>query len=193
MNQPQASNITLVLDAACRGDPEAAEALLPLVYDELRGLARARLQGERPGQTLQPTDLVHEAYLRVVGDADPGWDHRGHFFAAAGRAMRRILINQARRKARLRHGGDRQRVEMDDAEPAIEPPTERILDIDRALQKLEARDPRQREIVNLRYFAGLTAQETAAVLKLSVKTVEVEWTYIKAWLQRELADSDHGC
>jgi RNA polymerase sigma factor (TIGR02999 family) len=106
--------------------------------------------------------------------------------------MRRILLNQARRKARLRHGGGRRRVELDDAEPVIEPPSDRLLDIDRALERLEARDPRQREIVNLRYFAGLTAPETAAALGLSVKTVEVEWTYMKAWLQRELADSERG-
>lgn len=192
MTELPGPTITLVLEAASRGDLKASEALLPLVYDELRKLARAKLSHEKPGQTLQPTDLVHEAYLRVVGGVDPGWDHRGHFFAAAGQAMRRILLNQARRKARLKHGGDHQRVEMDEVHPAIEPPTERLLDIDRALKKLEARDPRQREIVNLRYFAGLTAQETAAVLKLSVKTVEVEWTYIKAWLQRELADSERG-
>ena len=192
MNESPSPTITLVLEAASRGDPGAAEALLPLVYDELRRLARAKLMNERPGQTLQPTDLVHEAYLRLVGDADPGWDHRGHFFSAAGRAMRRILLNQARRKARLKHGGGRHRVELDGVDPAIDPPPARLLEVDRALRKLETRDPRQREIVNLRYFAGLTARETAAALKLSVKTVEMEWTYIRAWLQRELADSDRG-
>jgi RNA polymerase sigma factor (TIGR02999 family) len=166
--------------------PHRAEDLLPLVYQELRSLARARLARERPGQTLQPTVLVHEAYLRLVGDADPGWNGRGHFFGAAALAMRRILVEQARRKARMRHGGGQQRVELDDAEPAIEPPGEDVLAVDEAVRRLEARDPRKGRIVNLRYFAGLTTSETAEVLGVSIGTVEREWRFIKTWLQTEL-------
>lgn len=137
-------------------------------------------------QTLQPTALVHEAYLRVIGGEDPGWNSRGHFFAAAGHAMRRILVEQARRKSSQKHGGGRERVELDDAEPEFEPPQFDVLAIDEAVRKLEAKDPRKGRIVDLRYFAGLTVEETAAVLQLSVSTVEEEWRYIRSWLQREL-------
>ena len=167
---------------------QSAEELLPLVYDELRSLARARLAREAPGQTLQATALVHEAYMRLIGDADPGWNGRGHFFGAAALAMRRILVEQARRKARLRHGGGQRRLDVADAPLAIEPPGDDVLAVDHAVTRLEKEDPRKGRIVNLRYFAGLTTRETARVLGLSVGTIEREWRFIKAWLQVELAD-----
>jgi RNA polymerase sigma factor (TIGR02999 family) len=166
----------------------SAEELLPLVYDELRSLARARMAREAPGQTLQATALVHEAYLRLVGDADPGWNGRGHFFGAAALAMRRILVEQARRKARLKHGGGQDRLDVADVGLAIEPPGEDVLAVDQAVRRLERQDPRKGRIVNLRYFAGLTAKETAEVLGLSLGTIEREWRFIKTWLQVELAE-----
>ncbi len=179
--------VTLALKAAA-GDRQAAAELLPLIYDDLRQLARARMARLAPGQTLQPTALVHEAYARVIGGGDPGWDGRGHFFAAAAQAMRNILVDQARRKAALKHGGGRRRHELEDFDLAIQPPREDILALDEALQRLEADDPRKGRIVNLRYFAGLTAEETAAALDVSVGTVEREWRYIKAWLHTQLAE-----
>jgi RNA polymerase sigma factor (TIGR02999 family) len=178
--------VTRVLRAAAAGDPDAARDLLPLVYDELRDLARARLRKLPPGQTLQATALVHEAYLRVVGREDPGWDGRGHFFGAAARAMRDILVDEARRKLAAKRGGDRQRVSLDRAEPWFQPPPDEILAIDEALARLEREDPRKGEIVNLRYFARLTAAETALALGISVATVGREWRYVRAWLEREL-------
>ncbi len=185
-----ASNaVTLALKAAAGGDREAAAKLLPLVYDELRKLARARMARLKPGQTLQPTALVHEAYMRVIGSADPGWDGRGHFFASAAGAMRNILVDQARRKAAAKHGGDRARHELDVFDLAIQPPAEDVLALDDALKRLEADDPRKGQIVNLRYFAGLTVPETAAALGVSVGTVEREWRYIKVWLHTQLVDS----
>lgn len=147
---------------------------------------RERLRKVPPGQTLQPTALVHEAYLRVVGSEDPGWDGRGHFFAAAAQAMRDILVEQARRKAAKKRGGDRQRVATEQAEPVFEPPSDDVLAIDEAVRRLEQDDPRKGQIVNLRYFAKLTAAETAEALGVSVGTVEREWRYIRAYLQREL-------
>ncbi len=176
------------LHAALRDDRrEPAAVLLPLVYDELRALARARLAHERPGQTLQPTALVHEAYLRLIGDADPGWNGRGHFFGSAALAMRRILVDQARRKARVRHGGNQHRLDVAEIEVAIVPPDGNVLAVDQAVRRLEADDPRKGEIVNLRYFAGFTVAETADALGISVGTVEREWRFIKAWLQDALA------
>ncbi len=167
---------------------QSAEELLPLVYDELRSLARSRMAREAPGQTLQATALVHEAYLRLIGDADPGWNGRGHFFGAAALAMRRILVEQARRKARLRHGGGQRRLDVADVGLAIEPAGADVLAVDHAVGRLEKEDPRKGRIVNLRYFAGLTAKETADVLGLSVGTIEREWRFIKTWLQVELAE-----
>jgi RNA polymerase sigma factor (TIGR02999 family) len=181
--------VTVVLNAAAAGDREAGAKLLPLVYGELHKLARARMALLAPGQTLQPTALVHEAYLRVIGRADPGWEGRGHFFAAAARAMRDILVEQARRKAALKRGGDRKRFDLEDADVAIEPPSEDILALDEAIKRLEADDPRKGQIVNLRYFAGFTAQETAAALGVSVGTIEREWRYIRTWLYTQLSEA----
>jgi RNA polymerase sigma factor (TIGR02999 family) len=144
-----------------------------------------------PGQTLQPTALVHEAYLRVVGTQDPGWDWRGHFFAAAARAMREIVVEQSRRKKALKHGGGRQRIPCEVAEPAIQQPSDETLAVHEAIQRLEQDDPRKGQIVNMRYFARLTTEEAAQALGVSVGTVEREWRYIKAWLRRELA-ADEG-
>ena len=185
VDQPQ-HPITEMLAAVAQGDRHAAEQLLPLLYGELRKLARARMAHLRPGQTLEPTALVHEAYMRIVGDTDPGWDHRGHFFAAAAGAMRDILVEQARRRASLKRGGDRQRVNLDDVAPAITPPSDDILAVNVVLERLEAEDPRKRLIINLRYFAGFSNEETASALGVSVGTVEREWRYIRAWLKREL-------
>ena len=160
--------------------------LLPVLYDELRKLARSKLRRLRPGQTLQATALVHEAYLRVVGNVDPGWDHRGHFFAAVAQAMRDILVDQARRKAAVKRGGDRRRIHADTFEPEIGGPTDDILAFHEALERLEKDDPRKKQIINLRYFVGLTNEETAAALGISVGTVERDWRYIRAWLKKEL-------
>lgn len=178
----------MVLQAACRGDRQAAAELLPLVYQELRRLARSRMAKLPPGQTLQPTALVHEAYLRVLGDGDLHWDGRGHFFAAAAQAMRDILVEQARRKASPKHGGGLQHVEVNDSDLAILPPTDDVLALDEALKKLEAEDPRKGQIVNLRYFAGLTAQDTAAALGVSKGTIDREWRYIRRWLFLRLSE-----
>ena len=168
--------------------PQRASELLPQVYEELRALARARMAREQPGHTMQPTVLVHEAYLRVVGEQDPEWNGRGHFFAAAARAMRRILVESARRKQRLRHGGGQQRVDLDDAGAAIEPPVENVLAVDEALSRLEQLDPRKAAVVELRFFAGLTVPETAAAMDLSVGTIEREWRFLKVWLREELGE-----
>ncbi len=180
------SDQTLALRELINDGRRSAEELLPLVYDELRALARSRMAREAPGQTLQATALVHEAYLRLIGNADPGWNGRGHFFGAAALAMRRILVEQARRKARIKHGGDQQAIDVSDAVLAIDPPGTDVLAIDEAVSRLEKEDPRKGKIVNLRYFAGLTVKEAAVALGLSVGTLEREWRFIKAWLQVEL-------
>jgi RNA polymerase sigma factor (TIGR02999 family) len=184
--ESQQQAITRVLTAAAAGDRVAARQLLPLVYDQLRRLARSRMASLRAGQTLDSTALVHEAYLRLVGDCDPGWDHRGHFFAAAAGAMRDILVEQARRRASLKRGGDRKRVELSDAEPVFESPVVDLLAMNEALGRLESEDQRKRQIINLRYFAGFSNDDTAAALGVSVGTVEREWRFIRAWLKREL-------
>jgi RNA polymerase sigma factor (TIGR02999 family) len=186
MLAPGSGPVETLLARAAGGDRLAAAELLPLVYDDLRRLARAQMAGQPPGYTLQPTALVHEAYLRVVGGTDPGWNHRGHFFAAAAAAMREILVDQARRHASLKRGGDRQRVELERAEPVFEPPCEALLTVDEALRRLEAEDPRKRALINLRYFAGLSNAETAATLGVSVGTVERQWRYVRAWLKRAI-------
>jgi RNA polymerase sigma factor (TIGR02999 family) len=183
------SEVTRILSAIEAGDPHAAEQLLPLVYDELRQLAAQRLAREKPGQTLQATALVHEAYLRLVGTGQPqDWDGRGHFFAAAAEAMRRILVEKARRKQRLRHGGDLQKHPLEGNEPAIASPVDAVdlLALDEALGRLEAASPRRARLVKLRYFAGLTLPEVAQALGIAQSTAESDWTYAKAWLKRAM-------
>jgi RNA polymerase sigma factor (TIGR02999 family) len=181
--------VTQILSAIEQGDPQAAHKLLPLVYDELRKLASQRLSQEKPGQTLPATALVHEAYLRLVDqDAAPNWNSRGHFFAAAAEAMRRILIDSARRKASLKHGGRRQRVDLDSACAATEPPSLDLLALDEALSKLATSEPAKAELVKLRYFAGLTMPEAATVLGVSLATAERHWTFARSWLYAELND-----
>jgi RNA polymerase sigma factor (TIGR02999 family) len=174
------SDVTRILSAMEHGDPHAAAQLLPLVYDELRGLAAAELVNEHPGQTLDATALVHEAYLRLVGDR-PFADRR-HFFRVAAEAMRRILIDRARKKRRTRHGGDRARVPLSDVEVAAEAPAEELLALDEALDRFAARDPVKAELVKLRYFVGLSEEEAAAALGISRATASRYWTYARAWL-----------
>jgi RNA polymerase sigma factor (TIGR02999 family) len=169
-------------------DRQAADDLLPLVYNELRKLARSRLAREAPGHTLQTTALVHEAYLRLVGEVDAGWENEGHFFAAAAEAMRRILIERARRYAAMRHGGGQLRVTLTDELPvAVAQRPEQILALDEALTRLEALDAQMASVVKLRYFAGLDIEATARVLGLSARTINRQWTAARAWLARELA------
>lgn len=178
--------VTRLLQQSESDRPDRADALLPLIYDELRALAQARMAREGSRQTIQATALVHEAYLRLVGSGDPGWNSRRHFFAAAALAMRRILVERARRRAAWKHGGQLQRVPWNDAWAAIEPPDQRVLEIDELVGQLEQADARKAEIVNLRCFVGLTAQETADAMGLSLGTIEREWRFIKAWLKDEL-------
>jgi RNA polymerase sigma factor (TIGR02999 family) len=180
------NDVTRILSAIERGDPKAAEGLLPLVYDELRRLAARSLEGERPGQTLQATALVHEAYLRLVGARDPGWGGRGHFFAAAAEAMRRVLINRARDRRRLKRGGDRARVDLDDLRDPFEAPDEALLDLDEALHRLAEAYPRPAELVKLRFFTGLGPAEAAAALGISPRTADREWAFARAWLRAAL-------
>jgi RNA polymerase sigma factor (TIGR02999 family) len=182
------TEVTRILFAIEQGDPSAAEQLLPLVYEELRRLAAERMAHERPGHTLEATALVHEAYLRLVGDGlERHWNSRGHFFAAAAEAMRRILIDNARRKQALKRGGQGQRVELDAVDPTDGPADERLLALEEALTRLAARDPVKSELVKLRYFAGLTTQEAAGVLGISTATADRYWAYARAWLQNEIA------
>jgi RNA polymerase sigma factor (TIGR02999 family) len=182
-------DVTRLLDAATAGDPKAAAELLPLVYDELRQLAAARLADEKPGQTLQPTALVHEAYVRLVGGGPArDWNGRGHFFAAAAEAMRRILVEAARRKGRARHGGGRARIDLDAVDPAVDEADDRLLAIDEALTLLAAEDSAAAEVVKLRFFAGLTAEEAADALGISLRTANSHWAFARAWLFRRLAE-----
>jgi len=182
--------VTQVLQAVEAGDAGAAERLLPIVYAELRKLGRSLMAKTPPGNTLQPTALVHEAYLRLVGKEDPGWNSRGHFFASAALAMRRILVEQARRKGRHKRGGGRQRLDVDEMEIPIEAPAEDVLALDDALTRLQKRDKRKADVVMLRYFAGLTIEETAAVLQVSEPTVERDWRFARALLYDELNSKD---
>jgi len=187
------TDVTQILLDIERGDSAAAEQLLPLVYDELRKLAAQRLRHEAPGQTLQPTALVHEAYLRLVGDQNGSgqsrWDNRGHFFAAAAEAMRRILVESARRKSRIKHGGGRQRVDLredDDSEIPEEPSgarPEEILALDEALSALKQEDAEAAQIVHLHFFAGLSIEQAAGALNISRATAYRQWTYARAWLR----------
>lgn len=188
--------MTVLLNAAGSGDPKASEEILPLVYAELRKLAQSRIANEPgggAGYTLQPTALVHEAYLRLVGDPNVSWSSRGHFFGAAAIAMRRILVDRARVKGRIKHGRDFERREFDEATLAAdEPDPDTVLALDEALTKLDALGGRSAEVVMLRCFAGLTVPETAAAMGLSERTVKTEWKFACAWLRRELAGESHA-
>jgi RNA polymerase sigma factor (TIGR02999 family) len=186
------SDVSRILSCIQKGDPSAANQLLPLVYDELHRLAAQKLAHENPGQTLQATALVHEAYLRLVDQAEEqSWNSRGHFFSAAAEAMRRILVENARRKKRLRHGGARRKVNLDDVDVAGEAPADDLLALDEALEQLAAEEPIAAGVVKLRYFAGLTIQEAASALDLSVRTANRHWAYARAWLYRRL-QGDEG-
>jgi RNA polymerase sigma factor (TIGR02999 family) len=185
------SDVSQLLDAAAAGDRRAAADLLPLVYDELRKLAAVRMAAESPDHTLQPTALVHEAYLRLVGGTDQRrWDNRGHFFAAAAEAMRRILIEAARRKHGPQHGGHLLRHDLDPDYPAGPDRSARLLALDEALDRLATIEPRAAEVVKLRYFAGLTVAETAAALGISPRTADNDWAYARAWLVAALRDRE---
>jgi RNA polymerase sigma factor (TIGR02999 family) len=188
------NDVTHILAAIEKGDPRAAEQLLPLIYDELRKLAAQKLSQEKPGQTLQATALVHEAYLRLVGvRREEGWDNRGHFFAAAAEAMRRILVENARRKRREKHGGGRPRVDLDEASMVGRMPPEDLLALDEAMTRLAADDPIKARLVQLRFFAGLSLDEAAEALGVSAVTAKRYWRYAKAWLHREVAgEGDPG-
>lgn len=179
------ADVTRILSQIEAGDPIAAEQLLPLVYEELRKLAAAKLSAEPSGNTLQPTALVHEAYLRLVGSTNVDqWDHRGHFFAAAAEAMRRILIDNARRRAAIKHGGGLERQLLDAETVSSKEPREDLLALDEALDRLAAEDPLKANLVKLRYFVGLSLPEAAAALGLSERTAGRHWAYARAWLRR---------
>ena len=182
------SDVTRILNAIERGDAKAADKLLPLVYEELRLLAAQKMSQERPGQTLQATALVHEAYIRLVGEEAQNWKSRGHFFTAAAEAMRRILVDNARRKKSLKHGRDHQRINLDNA--AIEYDdglsVDDLIELDEALSRLAENDAIKSEVVKLRYFAGLSIEQTAEILKISPTTAKRHWAYARAWLLREI-------
>jgi RNA polymerase sigma factor (TIGR02999 family) len=181
------SEVSRILSAIEQGDPHAAEELLPLVYDELRQVAAQKLAQEKPGQTLQATALVHEAYLRLVGRGEePRWDNRRHFFAAAAEAMRRILVESARRKQTLKHGGSGQRRDLDSEALVAREPNVDLLALDAALHRLAEQDPIKAKLVELRYFAGLTGDQAAAALGMSASSADRLWVYTRAWLRREL-------
>lgn len=182
------NEVTRILSDLARGDAHAAGQLLPLVYDELRKLAAARMAEEAPGNTLDATALVHEAYLRLVGTADDArWDSRGHFFAAAAEAMRRILVDSARRKQRVKHGGGRGRVDLDAVEPQTPSPRDDLLALDAALTRLSAEDPQAARLVELRHFTGMSIPEAAKVMGIAPRTADRVWAFARAWLLRELA------
>jgi RNA polymerase sigma factor (TIGR02999 family) len=184
------SDVTQILDAIEQGDPHAAKQLLPLVYDELRKLAAQKLAQEKPGQTLQATALVHEAYLRLVDvDKAQHWDSRAHFFAAAAEAMRRLLIDQARRKRRPKHGGGRSRVSLDEALCLLEAPNDDLLALDEALQRLAREEPAKAELVKLHYFAGLSLEDAGRALGISHRTAKRHWAYARAWLYAAICDA----
>jgi len=181
------SELTQILEAIQRGDPKAADDLLPVVYEELRRLAAAKMAREASGHTLQPTALVHEAWLRLAGHENPRWENRAHFFGAAAEAMRRILIDAARRKQARRHGGGQQRINLDDVDVASEVEDDQLLALNEALERFSAQDKTKAELVKLRYFAGLTIAEAAQVLGVSEPTAKRYWAYARAWLYREIS------
>ena len=184
------AEVTQILSAIEEGDPHAAAQLLPLVYDELRKLAASRLARETPGQTLDATALVHEAYLRLVGpEAGPGWDNRGHFFAAAAEAMRRILVERARQKAALKRGGVGKRVDLDRLQPAAQGRAEELLALDEALRLLEEHDIQAAKLVKLRYFVGLSHQQAAEALGITRRAADRLWALARTWLYQQLSES----
>jgi RNA polymerase sigma factor (TIGR02999 family) len=180
------TDVTRILNAIEQGNAKAADELLPLVYEELRRLAAQKMSHEPPGQTLQATALVHEAYIRLTGSQDQNWSGRTHFFAAAAEAMRRILIDNARRKQRLKRGGAQQRVDLEKADITFEDPSTNIIALDEALEKLAQEDPVKADLVKLRYFAGLTIEQSAEILSISRATAERYWSYARAWLFDEI-------
>ncbi len=180
------SEVTQILQAIDQGDARAADKLLPLVYDELRKLAACKMAHELPGQTLQPTALVHEAWLRLAGNEQREWNSRGHFFGAAAEAMRRILIDTARRKQALRHGAGQQRLDIQDLDLAAPAPEDQLLALNEALDRLAAGQPQKAELVKLRYFAGMSLEEAATVLRISEATAKRWWAYARAWLFAEI-------
>jgi len=185
------SDVTRILQSIEEGDPQAAEELLPLVYDELRKLAAARMAHEKPGQTLQATALVHDAYLRLVeserrGSSPPSWNSRGHFFAAAAEAMRRILIENARQRKREKRGGQLRRVELSEVQIGIDSPPDDLLALDESLEKLAAADPQIAQLVKLHCFAGLSIEQAAELLSISTRTAYRNWSYARAWLFRTI-------
>ena len=180
------SDVTRILEAAQQGDPTAADQLLPVVYEELRRLAAHKMANEAAGHTLQPTALVHEAWLRLVGNENQKWDGRAHFFGAAAEAMRRILIERARRKRAARHGGDQQRVDLQEMDLASPTDDDQLLAVNEALDKLAAQHKVEAELVKLRYFVGMTNEEAADVLGISPRTAKYYWTHARAWLYREI-------
>ena len=188
IDDPCAATVTRLINEAGAGDPRAAASLLPLVYDRLRALARGRMRQERPDQTLQATALVHEAYLRLVDrDAVQHWDGRWHFYAAAAEAMRRILVENARRRGRLKRGGGMNRVELDPAGLTVDAPPDELVALDEALAKLAEQHPEKAQLVKLRYFAGLTIEEAAQALGIGTSTADRHWAFARAWLYRHMA------
>lgn len=187
------ADVTQILSHIEQGDPSAADQLLPLVYEELRKLAAARLADEQPGQTLQATALVHDAYIRLVDvEKVQRWDSRGHFFAAAAIAMRRILVEEARRKKRLKHGGERCRVEIDCLQLASDIPSQQLLFLDEAISRLEREDPEKAKVVQLRFFVGMNHEEVAKALGVSEITARRYWRYARAWLRREMGGNNNN-
>lgn len=185
------ANVTVILNRAAQGDPKAAKDLLPLVYEELRKLAAARMAGAAPGQTLQATALVHEAYVRLVGGSaesgpgDPGWNSRGHFFGAAAQAMRNVLVDHARRRGAVKRGGGQKKGTLEENAVGFESSAEQVLELDELVKRLEAEDPRKAEIVTMKFFVGMTNAEIAAAMGVTERTVERDWRFARAWLRKE--------
>ena len=187
-----ASDVTRILSAIQNGNAQAAKELLPLVYDELRRLAAFKMAHEAPGQTLQPTALVHEAWLRLGGHENQAWNGRPHFFGAAAEAMRRILIDNARRKNARRHGGGQQRIDIQEIEIAVDVRDDDLLEVNAALERFAAQDKQKAELVKLRYFTGLTIEQAAGMLGVSAPTANRWWAYARAWLHKEIEDQKKG-